>query len=130
MYRLAMKLSLGALIVVLPSLIVTMSPTEEPSKEPSQTSPQSRHSFKNLQILDGRSSDELYTTMQFINESLGVSCDFCHIPTSYESDAKKAKQITRQMMLMQMKINKDFFAGHLKVTCFSCHRGSVDVPIK
>jgi len=84
--------------------------------------------FKNIQVLKGHPADQIYPTMQFINESLGVSCEYCHDINAYEKDDKKPKQAARRMIRIQNAINKDHFGGRLKVTCYSCHRGSVDVP--
>jgi hypothetical protein len=84
--------------------------------------------FKNIKVLKGYPADQIYPTMQFINESLGVSCEYCHITSAYERDDKKAKKAARRMMLIQMAINKNHFGGHLLVTCYSCHRGALEVP--
>jgi outer membrane lipoprotein-sorting protein len=64
--------------------------------------------------------------MQFITASLGVECEFCHVQKAFEKDDKKPKQTARKMMEMMFAINKDNFAGHREVTCYSCHRGSAE----
>ena len=84
--------------------------------------------FKNIQVLKGYPADQIYPTMQFLDESLGVSCAYCHITNAYEKDDKKSKKTARRMMLIQMAINKKYFGGHLQVTCYSCHRGALEVP--
>lgn len=81
--------------------------------------------FKNIQVLKGIPADQLFPTMQFISASLGVECEFCHVHDAFEKDDKKPKQTARQMMEMMFAINADNFDGHRKVTCNSCHRGSV-----
>jgi hypothetical protein len=55
-----------------------------------------------------------------------VQCTYCHDENAYEKDDKKAKQKARQMIRMQMAINKEHFDGHNEITCFSCHRGNHD----
>lgn len=80
--------------------------------------------FKNIQVLKGIPADELFPTMQFITASLGVECEFCHVHNAFEKDDKKPKQTARKMMEMMFAINKENFAGHREVTCYSCHRGS------
>jgi photosynthetic reaction center cytochrome c subunit len=82
--------------------------------------------FKNIQTLKGIPADQLIPAMQFITASLGVECEFCHVQGAFEKDDKKPKQTARKMMEMMFAINKDNFEGHREVTCYSCHRGSVD----
>jgi photosynthetic reaction center cytochrome c subunit len=82
------------------------------------------HQFKNIQVLKGMPADQLAPAMQFINASLGVECDFCHVPNAMDKDDKKPKKIARQMMEMMFAINKDNFNGSRMVTCYSCHRGA------
>src|SRR5580704_8211399 len=84
--------------------------------------------FKNIQVLKGRPADQLIPAMQFITASLGVQCDFCHVQGAFEKDDKKPKQTARKMMEMMFAINKENFAGHRDVTCYSCHRGAT-VPV-
>src|SRR6476469_11227289 len=88
--------------------------------------------FKNIQVLKGTPANQIIPSMQFIANSLGVECDFCHVRGANEKDDKKPKQTARQMIQMQLAINKDNFKERPEVTCFTCHRGSHDpvgVPI-
>jgi hypothetical protein len=88
--------------------------------------------FKNLQVLKGIPPDQLLPTMQFVSAALGVECQFCHVKDEFDKDDKKPKQVARQMMQMQMAINKENFEGRRVVSCNSCHRGSRDpvaVPV-
>ena len=88
--------------------------------------------FKNIQALKGTPAGQLGTAMQFISNSLGVECEFCHVQGAFDKDDKKQKQTARKMIEMQMAINRDNFKGEREVTCFSCHRGAHDpvgVPI-
>lgn len=78
--------------------------------------------YKNIQVLKGTPADQLTTTMTFITASLGVECEFCHVE-GYEKDDKKTKQTARQMIRMEMAINKENFEGRTRVTCNSCHQG-------
>jgi photosynthetic reaction center cytochrome c subunit len=82
--------------------------------------------FKNIQVLKGVPADQLIPAMQFITASLGVECEFCHVQGAFEKDDKKPKETARKMMAMMFAINKDNFEGHREVTCYSCHRGSID----
>ncbi|HET8891508.1 MAG TPA: c-type cytochrome [Candidatus Angelobacter sp.] len=88
--------------------------------------------FKNIQVLKGVPANQVVPAMQFIGNSLGVECEFCHVRGALDKDDKKAKQTARQMIQMQMAINRDNFKGEREVTCFSCHRGAHDpvgVPV-
>ena len=80
--------------------------------------------YKNIQVLNGAPSDQLLPAMQFITASLGVQCDYCHVPGAFDKDDLKTKQTARQMMRMMFAVNKDTFAGKREVTCYTCHRGS------
>ena len=64
---------------------------------------------------------EVQQIMGIMTVSLGVKCDYCHVPGSFESPHPK-KDIARTMIQMVKKINKDFVGG--KVNCYTCHRGS------
>ena len=69
--------------------------------------------------------------MEFYEASLNVGCDFCHAPGGMEKDDRKQKEITRKMILDgpgKFPLNKDNFAGRPEVTCYTCHRGSIDPP--
>jgi hypothetical protein len=79
---------------------------------------------KNVQVLKNMSPDELLSSMRFISASLGVGCNYCHEENHFDSDAKKTKQIARDMMRMTMSIDKNGFQGMREITCYSCHRGS------
>ncbi len=82
--------------------------------------------FQNIQVLQGIPSSQFIPAMRFISSSLGVQCDFCHVEGHFEADNKKPKQIAREMMQMTFTLNKDNFAGHREITCYSCHRGAAN----
>lgn len=70
-------------------------------------------------------------------ESLGVTCDYCHVEDKaankfdYASDAKPEKDTARSMMRMTLELNKNYFgrgrpaigASYMVVTCYTCHHG-------
>jgi len=80
--------------------------------------------YKNITQLKGTPADQLPAAMQFISASLGVDCEFCHVQGKFDADDKPAKRTARNMIAMQMTINKDSFNGRTQVTCYSCHRGA------
>jgi len=87
--------------------------------------------FKNIQVLKELPADQLYPTMHFMADSLGIECVDCHvgIPGQVDGakDDKQMKLTARKMLLMTMEINKSNFDGRNDghaVTCYTCHRGS------
>jgi photosynthetic reaction center cytochrome c subunit len=101
-------------------------PSDETGEDSQGSSPAMAEAlFKNIQVLKGVSSDQLIPAMRFITASLGVGCNYCHVPDHFDKDYKKPKQIARDMMRMMLAIDKDSFAGNREVTCYSCHRGSL-----
>ena len=89
--------------------------------------------LKNLQVLDFKSERELKKYMKTIGKDLGVKCTFCHDINDKSIDTPH-KLIAREMMRMQMDLNKHFFVqlkdslhihGELpQISCWTCHRGS------
>jgi len=87
--------------------------------------------FKNIQIFKEMPASDLDPTMAFIAGSLGVRCNFCHVPNAFEKDEKPTKIAARRMIQMVFGVNKGSFNGESAVSCFTCHRGKsrpVSVP--
>ena len=88
---------------------------------------------KNLQVLDFESVRDLKKYMKTIQKNLGVKCTFCHDINDKSIDTEH-KIIAREMMKMQIDLNKHFFAqigdsllkheNTLQISCWTCHRGS------
>jgi photosynthetic reaction center cytochrome c subunit len=115
-----------------PSATVPSAASPTATQAGVETPKTAEQAFKNIQALKGTPADQLQPAMQFISNSLGVECEFCHVQGAFDKDDKKTKLTARQMIEMQMAINRDNFKGRPEVTCFSCHRGSHDpvgVPI-
>ena len=79
--------------------------------------------FKNIKVLNDMPADQLGKVMNIAAASLGVKCDFCHVPDQWAKDEKKPKATAREMMKMMFEINKNHFKGRPEVTCNSCHNG-------
>ena len=87
---------------------------------------------KNLQVLDFESVRDLKKYMKTIQKDLGVKCTFCHDINDKSIDTEH-KIIAREMMKMQIDLNKSFFAqigdsllkheNTLQISCWTCHRG-------
>jgi hypothetical protein len=83
--------------------------------------------FKNVQVLKGIPVDEFMDTMGMFSASLGYDCVSCHSPnisTDRAAFAIATPQIqrARQMIVMMNTINRNYFGGEPRVSCFTCHR--------
>ena len=98
---------------------------QNPAAPPAGDTPKTAEQvFKNIQVLKGTPADQLQPAMQFISNSLGVECSFCHVQGAFDKDDKKTKLTARKMIEMQTAINKTHFDGDREVTCYSCHHGA------
>ncbi|HKR01155.1 MAG TPA: c-type cytochrome [Pyrinomonadaceae bacterium] len=89
---------------------------------------------KNVQVLKGLPSSQLFPLMNFVSASLGVRCAYCHVNNGgdnwvWESDDKERKRTARRMMQMVIGLNKNNQSDFRDsgITCFTCHRGQTDV---
>jgi len=118
-----------ARIAVAGALLIAIAAMRAQSGPPQSAAPSAAkktdEAYKNIQVLKGAPADQLMPAMQFISASLGVQCDYCHEMGAFDRDDKKPKQTARKMMEMMFAINKNNFAGHREVTCYSCHRGAI-----
>ena len=85
--------------------------------------------FKNVQVLKGIPADEFMDAMGMFSSSLGYDCVSCHSPEIYKSRdgfaiATPTIQRARGMIGMVNAINRSYFAGEPRVSCFTCHHGS------
>ena len=85
--------------------------------------------FRNIQVLKGIPIDTFFDVMGMFASSMGADCTYCHSKDSvfrHEAfgDATPRIQRARQMIAMMQTINKNFFRGEPRVTCFTCHRGN------
>lgn len=118
--------SLGVVLTLIAFLLPYIVAGEtDPAKPTISKAKLSEDTFKNVQILKGIPAEQLVPAMQFISYSLGVQCSFCHVEGALEKDDKKPKLTARKMMQMMAAINQASFNGERKITCYSCHRGSI-----
>ena len=85
--------------------------------------------FKNVQVLKGIPVDEFMDTMGMFASSLLWDCSNCHskeILTNRDAFAVTTPEIqrARQMIVMMNTLNRTYFGGQPRVTCFTCHRGT------
>jgi hypothetical protein len=114
--------SVGALVCVLGYVSVSGQAQEPPQ-------PMAENVFKNIQVLKGMPADVFMDTMGMFASSLVYDCTGCHvqeilIDRSAFATATPRIQRARQMVVMVNALNKQYFGGQPRVTCFTCHRGS------
>jgi len=114
---------------------MAIAQTAPPAGRPSLSFAEPPH--KNLKVFpQDISGAQLISNMKGFAQALGVRCTYCHVgedgkPLStfdFASDAKDKKLTARAMLLMAHRINQQDFNGQMKVTCFTCHRGSTSAP--
>jgi hypothetical protein len=106
----------------LPAIAVAMARQAGPEQGPLM----SDAVFKNIQVLKGIPVDEFMDTMGMFASSLGFDCVSCHSGDIYTNRAAFAEatpliQRARQMIVMMNTINKNYFGGQPRVSCFTCH---------
>ena len=90
--------------------------------------------FKNVRVLKGIPIDEFMDTMGMFASSLGYDCSSCHSPeirTNRDAFAIEtpAIQRARGMITMMNTINRTYFRGEPRLSCFTCHRGNYSPEI-
>jgi photosynthetic reaction center cytochrome c subunit len=94
------------------------------SWEPPQPPQSAEQVYKNIQVMKGVPAPRLMGVMTLFTKSLGVECNYCHVPNEFEKDDKPAKNTARKMLNMVHQINDANFPDHRVVSCGMCHRGS------
>jgi hypothetical protein len=85
--------------------------------------------FKSVVLLRGIPVDTFFEAMGMFANAMGNDCTFCHSAKAYYDKALFAEPTprimrARQMITMTNAINKQYFGGAPRVTCFTCHNGS------
>ncbi len=85
--------------------------------------------FKQVLVLKGMPVDTFFDAMGMFAASMGDDCTYCHVKSAMLNRADFATatpriQKARQMIVMMQALNKQYFAGASRVTCFTCHRGA------
>ncbi|MDP8978961.1 MAG: c-type cytochrome [Acidobacteriota bacterium] len=109
-----MRILAASLFLLLP--LCAQPPAEGAKKRPEP---------KNLQVLKIPAS-ELIPTMRSYTAALGVECEHCHVGREFDKDDKHPKLVARHMITMTAEINSKFPDGKIHVTCYTCHRGSLE----
>ena len=89
--------------------------------------------FKNIQVLKGIPVDEFMDTMGMFAAATTKDCTGCHAPEvlteSRDAFAISTPMIqrARQMVVMMNGINRTYFGGQPRMTCYTCH-GATPTP--
>lgn len=99
--------------------------------------------MENAQVLPADTDTQrLRGTMIMFAQSLKVRCSHCHVGTGndlsqydFASDENPKKETARDMLRLMNSLNTDqlpAIAGlsEPQVTCFTCHRGSIEPAIR
>ncbi|MBI4886832.1 MAG: photosynthetic reaction center cytochrome c subunit [Acidobacteria bacterium] len=93
-----------------------------------QQPPMAEDVYLNVQVLRGMPVDRFNDTMGMFASALLLDCVGCHDP-KITSDPKAFAAQTprimraRQMVVMMNALNKQYFGGQQRITCFTCHNG-------
>ena len=89
-----------------------------------------RQVFKNVKLLGHVPAERLLRIMDIgYSQSLGVSCDYCHVEDRWDADEKRQKRAAREMIQLTGRINEqlgqmeEIDPGDATVNCTTCHRG-------
>jgi hypothetical protein len=85
--------------------------------------------FKSVVMLRGIPVDNFFEAMGMFAAAMGTDCTFCHVSNAYFDKGAFAQATprinkARAMIAMMNGINKQYFGGQPRVTCFTCHAGS------
>ena len=116
----------GAMVTLNVCLLGLVSAANQAA--PAQAPQMSENVFKNIQVLKGIPPDEFMDVMGMFSASLGYDCVSCHSSDLYNDRAAFAVatpmiQKARQMIVMMNTINRTYFGGQPRMSCFTCHRG-------
>ena len=128
-FGIAVGLNVAVLGMVAAVSVRAAAPAQAAQAAAQQAQPMSEQVFKNIQVLKGIPADEFMDTMGMFASSLLYDCTGCHtrdilIDRSAFAVATPRIQRARQMVVMVNALNRMYFNGQPKVTCFTCHRAS------
>jgi photosynthetic reaction center cytochrome c subunit len=62
-----------------------------------------------------------------MERGLGAKCKFCHDESDFAADHEH-KAEARDMIRMTFDLDRTYFKGKGRITCFTCHAGKLKVP--
>ena len=93
-----------------------------------QAQPMAEEEYLNVQVLKGLPVDTFNDTMGMFASALLLDCVGCHVKeinfdTAAFATATPRIQRARQMVIMMNAMNRTYFGGEQRITCFTCHNG-------
>ena len=125
------RLFLGATAVAVVCLLsaATLRGQAAPAQAAQDTPTLTDQAFKSVMMLKGIPVDTFFEAMGMFASAMGTDCTFCHVSNAYFDKSAFATptpriQRARGMIAMMNAINKQYFGGQPRVTCYTCHSGS------
>ena len=120
-----MRRFFGAAVVAFAGLLVAGVSAQAPAERV----PLTEDVFKSVTLLRGIPVDTFFDAMGMFANAMGNDCTFCHDAKAYFDKSAFVLptpriQKARQMIVMVNDLNRRYFAGQTRVTCFTCHQGS------
>ncbi len=100
-----------------------------PAQSAGERVPMVEEVFKTVTLLRGIPVDTFFEVMGTFASSMGNDCTFCHASnaaldkSAFATPTPRLRR-ARQMIEMMNALNKQYFGGRPRVTCFTCHGGS------
>ncbi len=120
---------LGAAVIAVACLLGAASGQARPAQGAQDTPTMAEEVFESVALLRGIPVDTFIESMGMFANAMGNDCTYCHassapLDRSAFAVATPRLQRARQMIVMMNAINKTYFGGELRVTCFTCHSGN------
>lgn len=115
--------------IVFVCLVGTVVYAGQNAPPPAEAPQLTDQAFKNIALLRGIPVDQFFDAMGMFANAMGNDCTYCHAPTAPLDRAQFATPTARinkarEMIAMMNAINKTYFNGQPRVTCFTCHAGN------
>jgi hypothetical protein len=117
-------------------LIAMLSVMGLRAQQPAVSAPTVGATRPNVEVIKDLPESQLFPVMNAIADSLNVTCEYCHVRSTpnaktvvggwlWDRDDKPTKAVAKRMLKMVRDLNAASFDGRGRVTCFTCHRGSL-----
>ena len=120
---------LGATAIAVACLLGAATGQARPAQDAQETPTMAEDAFESVALLRGIPVDTFLEAMGMFANAMGNDCTYCHassapLDRSAFAVATPRLQRARQMIVMMNAINKTYFGGAPRVTCFTCHGGN------